>query len=95
MDEGGRFAGANSKERPRVEQLCPGKGTSRDDTRNTVQYRVLPWSIASNDVLDLAVAPRQSQRRHRANAFSAAAHLALMFLRIFQTGVNGVPIARA
>jgi hypothetical protein len=79
---------------PPLERAYP----SRDDGRELFQLntvRVLPWSIASNDVLDLAVAPRESQRRHRGNAFSAAAHLALMFLRIFQTGVNGVPIARA
>jgi len=30
--------------------------------------------------------------RQRANAFSAAAHLALMFLRMICIGVNGVPI---
>jgi hypothetical protein len=30
--------------------------------------------------------------RHRASAFSAAAHLAFMFLRVICIGVNGVPI---
>jgi hypothetical protein len=30
--------------------------------------------------------------RHRANASSAAAHLAFMFLRMICIGVNGVPI---
>jgi hypothetical protein len=30
--------------------------------------------------------------RHRANVFSAAAHLAFMFLRMICIGVNGVPI---
>jgi hypothetical protein len=33
--------------------------------------------------------------RHRANVFSAAAHLAFMFLRMTCIGVNGVPIFRA
>jgi hypothetical protein len=33
--------------------------------------------------------------RHWANVFSAAAHLAFIFLRMTGIGVNGVPIFRA